>query len=447
MTARGQQPDRDRYGGWTGKRFAATGWFRLEKDSRWWLVTPDGNAFLSLGLNHATPGFLQQPYNAEHWRKRFGASSLRDERFTAGFRDLVVDDMEAFGFNTFGCHTPARALWRPSLFPYVHTVKSVDIDHWKTPAGEDFLDVFAPAFERHCETRATEAGIDTTRDDPYLIGYAFTDCPVLTERDAASRPRTIYGAPRKALSTWPRTLRNLAAEAPGKQAYVRLMRERYAGDVRAFNRAYDTAFDSFEMLGRARGWRPVADPVNAAEERDNNAFLEVILGEYYRAMAIVIRRRDPHHLILGDKLNGNTDTPNLAVEAAARYVDVVFYQWYGYYGEQKARLDEWSKLTGKPLLNGDSSFSTPSEEMPQPLGPQCPTQEARAAATLDFAEKAFARPDFIGWHYCGWVDSWRGMPGKEIRQHSGLQDPFGNRYEPMVRALKGFSGRMYELAA
>jgi len=27
--------------------FEATGYFRMEKDERWWMVTPDGNAFLS----------------------------------------------------------------------------------------------------------------------------------------------------------------------------------------------------------------------------------------------------------------------------------------------------------------------------------------------------------------------------------------------------------------
>ena len=26
----------DRFGGWTGKKFKATGFFRVEKDKRWW---------------------------------------------------------------------------------------------------------------------------------------------------------------------------------------------------------------------------------------------------------------------------------------------------------------------------------------------------------------------------------------------------------------------------
>ena len=65
-------PDRDRFGGWTGKKFKATGFFRVEKDDRWWLVTPEGNAFLSFGINHLYPDLFQQEYNREAWRKRLG---------------------------------------------------------------------------------------------------------------------------------------------------------------------------------------------------------------------------------------------------------------------------------------------------------------------------------------------------------------------------------------
>ncbi len=38
----------DQYDGWRGKRFEATGFFRVEKDAeRWWLVTPEGSALVS----------------------------------------------------------------------------------------------------------------------------------------------------------------------------------------------------------------------------------------------------------------------------------------------------------------------------------------------------------------------------------------------------------------
>ncbi len=67
--------ERDQYGGWTGKQFEATGFFRAEHDGeRRWLVTPDGNAFLSLGINHYHAHCWMQDYNRDHWIRTFGAA-------------------------------------------------------------------------------------------------------------------------------------------------------------------------------------------------------------------------------------------------------------------------------------------------------------------------------------------------------------------------------------
>ena len=95
--------DRDRYGGWTGKSFAATGFFRTEHDGeRWWLVTPDGNAFISFGVNHYHAGWWAQDYNREYWVKRFGAQRPYDPAWNSGFRDAALADLHRLGLNTLG---------------------------------------------------------------------------------------------------------------------------------------------------------------------------------------------------------------------------------------------------------------------------------------------------------------------------------------------------------
>ncbi len=53
-------------------------------------------------------------------------------------------------------------------------------------------------------------------------------------------------------------------------------------------------------------------------------------------------------------------------------------------------------------------------------------------------------PSGIGWGWCGWMDKWESA--EPVMQHSGLQDPFGNRYRPMVDALSAFSAEMYDIA-
>ncbi len=47
--------DRDPYGGWKKLQFEATGFFAVsERDGLWWLVTPEGYAFLSKGVNNVS---------------------------------------------------------------------------------------------------------------------------------------------------------------------------------------------------------------------------------------------------------------------------------------------------------------------------------------------------------------------------------------------------------
>src|SRR5215510_10871560 len=50
-------PERDRFGGlFSGQTFGASGFFRTERrDGRWWLVTPEGHGFFSLGVDAVAP--------------------------------------------------------------------------------------------------------------------------------------------------------------------------------------------------------------------------------------------------------------------------------------------------------------------------------------------------------------------------------------------------------
>jgi len=50
------------YGGDTRRTFDATGFFRLERtDERWWLVDPNGAAFISIGVNFGAPPAASRP--------------------------------------------------------------------------------------------------------------------------------------------------------------------------------------------------------------------------------------------------------------------------------------------------------------------------------------------------------------------------------------------------
>ncbi len=445
-TARAQEPPGrfDRYGGLRSVKFEATGYFRIEKRERWWFVTPEGHGWLGFGVNHVHPAWLRAPYNREVWLQRFGAQRPDDAAWQTGLRELVKTQMAAVGYNHFGVHNDLRAVAGLS-FPEIRSIAFVNIPHNRVATATDFPDVFAPTFEAHCEALAEQVTAPH-RDNPLVIGWAFTDCPILTDAEAAARPVVTHGSPREACPTWPRVLRNLPADASGKQVWVATIRQRYADNLNAFNDCYGVSFKSWNELLATTRWREVADVANARELADNREFLHKVVDRYYAVACAALRRHAPHQLVFGDKLNGNTDGADTVVQITSRYTDVVFYQMYDRWAQQVIALDRWRGLTGKPVFNGDGTFSTTSEMMPNPHGPHARDQAERGEWAYEFGSNAFARPDFIGWSVCGWVDTWRTMPGKEFKQHSGFFSPQGEPHSPYVQRLKELSDRLYEFA-
>jgi len=437
----------DRFGGWTGKKFEATGFFRVEKGERWWLVTPEGNAFLSFGINHLEPNLWKQDYNREAWEKRLGAKASDWKAFSAALRSWYLETCEQYGFNTAGVHTSLPVINTPEpALPYMQAIHFVDIPHWKPEIpDENFVDVFAPAFERHCDDLAKKLALPV-REDPFLLAYSMTDCTLFTEEDCRERPDVIGGARRNARIGWPRRLRNLPGDAPGKQAYVKLMQELYRGEIQGFNRTYGTKFDSFDALASAPAWRPHTELSNANETRDNIIFLQAVVDRYYATAKGAIRRYDTNHMFFGDKLNANTDSVDTVLPITSKYTDLVFYQMYARYEVQKPGLDRWHRITGKPSINGDSAFTMVTEHMPRPYGPVADSLDERAQWTEEFFRNAFARPDFVGWHYCGLIDATNQVPFKKDRQHSGLLDGYGNPYTKLEKTLKACSAQKYAIA-
>lgn len=429
----------DRFGGLKSVRFDASGYFRIEKTDRWWFVTPDGNAFLSFGLNHPNEDYIKQDYNVEFWKKEFGVQSVSDPGFRDGFVKKVMSDLSKFGMNSLGTHS-LKDRFGTLTVPYVQALFFVKTPYWMKPTEDKFVDVFAPAFEQQCN-RIVRRVITPRKSDPYLLGYTFTDCPILTDGDADGHGQVSYGRAQSDLPTWPRVLRNLGHVSQGKRVYVELMRGRYV-NIEDFNSVYKTKFSSFDDLLGSENWSDVLKSDAVDDVVDNRTFLLKIMDQYYTVACAAIRRVDPNHLILGDILNAQTGTPDEVVSLVSKHTNLVAYQTYSQYDEHKALLDRWSRVSGKPLYHADTSFCVPYEQMPDPIGALCPDQESRAQRFYESASRSLSRPDVIGWNWCGWMDMWAAW--KSDRQHTGLQDPFGRYHEPMPEVMADFGRQLYE---
>jgi hypothetical protein len=106
----------DEYGGWAdGPQLQATGHFRTEKvDGKWWLVTPSGRLFYSVGINviktdSDAPNGLSHPdwyESAARSAMSFPTWNLREKFSKTDFKydyyDFILRRLDAWGVNTIG---------------------------------------------------------------------------------------------------------------------------------------------------------------------------------------------------------------------------------------------------------------------------------------------------------------------------------------------------------
>ena len=93
----GSQDQLDQFGGTKLAKAEAAGYFYVTQiDGRWWFVTPDGNGFISMGVNHFDLAALKYPDNVHILRDRYGFS---DEEY---IRKGIVAPLREWGFNTIG---------------------------------------------------------------------------------------------------------------------------------------------------------------------------------------------------------------------------------------------------------------------------------------------------------------------------------------------------------
>ncbi len=180
----------DRFGGWkNGPKLKATGSFRTEKvDGKWWLVTPEGRLFFSVGLDvtrimtditdgNRHPDWYQGEFPPDgkmaftiwNLERKFGKKDFADDYY-----DLVLRRFDSWGLNTIG-NWSAPELVMKSRKPYVVSVLERAKGVKRHPKFHiyDFED---PDFEMNFraairEKFATDGSLAHAAKDPMCIGF------------------------------------------------------------------------------------------------------------------------------------------------------------------------------------------------------------------------------------------------------------------------------------
>ena len=234
-----------------------------QRDDHWWLITPDGDPFFTLGVNHIDPATLRYPENIHLWREKYGGSTIR------WIRESVAPNLKAWGFNSVGWvqevsvrewrHSRAFTVdeYRALEMPYCHLLPFTESHQWEKHTvhydfrSDDWKDWCDYVARSHCAELAEERN---------LIGYFYSDCPTWIH----TRPRN--------------------------------------------------------------KWRgPIFDPERLETEAGRRELTE-LASSYYQTTHDAIRRYDKHHLILGDRYEANAPIADEVIDAALPFVDVLSFQ-------------------------------------------------------------------------------------------------------------------------
>ena len=459
-------PGLDRYGGRLDvQSLDRTGWFHTQKrDGRWQLVTPDGHAFFSLGVNAViTDGgrsyvegrefmfdglppdggewaaFYGQGddrskdqgasrgigYNHGRWFDFYAANLYRvdGKDWLAAWRMRALQRLQAWGFNTLG-NWSDDALGQAHQLPYT---RSIDIagDYANVSSGYDYWgrmpDPFDPRFAQAAEAAVAKASAGV-RDDPWLLGY-FADNELAW---AGSGPQ----------GRWGLALGTLAGEAnsPAKQAFIAMLRKQYV-TPETLAMAWGIALTSWDALDATGFAAPAPNEAHPAIARDYSAWLRRYADTYFRTVAEAIHRHDPHHLFLGGRFAVRTPE---AVAACAAYCDVLSFNVYADLPQHGLDLAALHALD-KPVLIGEFAFGS-TDRGPFGAGPVAVwNEQQRGEAYARFIAAAARDPNIVGAHWFDYADqpvTGRLLDGEN--SHFGLVGitdvPFGGFVEAVREA-------------
>jgi len=444
----------DRFGGWAdGPRREATGWFRTEKiDGQWWLITPEGSLFFSLGVDCVgygertfveqreswfdwLPGETETPF-CQIYTRNSGAHSYAEpiggegrtfsfyqanlmrkygDSWQDDWRSDAVARLRCWGFNTIGNWSHWDIL-RQSEMPFVVSSGFWGIRLIERSRGywSKMQDVYDESFPRQVE-KAVAGLTEVWKNNPFCIGYFF-DNELAWE-----------GVQDGVLSS--------GAEQPARQAFIAWLQERYSSPDQ-LNRAWAADFGSWDDV------QGTGAPTQAFT-LDMSDFLHHFALRYFTVIQETVKRHDPNHLYLVCRLA--LAHPEV-VRACSETADVLSFNLY--YNTLPANFLKNTALQDKPVIIGEFHFGALDRGMFHTGLVGAKDQKARGRLYRDYVESVLAHPSFIGCHWFQWVDepvTGRWMDGENY--NLGFVDVTDSPYPELTEAAKEVHSRAYTFRA
>jgi len=431
-----------RYGGWKGRKFKATGFFHTQHDGqRWWLVDPEGYAFLSVGVDcirltssgpvtgiedlfEWLPGD-NEPQFAEAVSVSRNAKNMDfyrsniirayGDRWKERWSSVTAGMMRQYNINTVGNWSDI-SFARENKIPYVLPLNR--FPSTKIQIYRDFPDVFSEEYLANSVEFARQ--LADYRDDPYLVGYFLRN-----------EPNWAFGYHNLAFEMFATN-----TESATKHAFIRWIGDKYNSDVTVFNKAWNLNLDEIGSLISLT----FKDMPSQQADSDFYAFSTIMVKRYIDIPCDEVAKVDKNHLNLGMRYAWISS--DLLYKAGERF-DVFSINGYGYDPPATAEI---ARISGKPVMIGEFHHGAVDRALPATGITGVLNQEQRAAAYRHYIEQGFARPELIGMHYFQWVDQpYYGRYDGE-NYNIGIVTITNTPYPELTEAMTVTNLRIYDVA-
>ncbi len=443
--------ERSFWGGLPGSKekygFKATGFFHLEKwNGREVLVDPEGNLYFHLGICGMNAGGIDTTCVAgreglfewlpeksgkfsQAWRgqqriavsfylanyiRKFGAYDA------AEWQKRMIDRMRSWGFNAFGEFTWIAGDNDKSGFAITHCLEHYAKRQPFHLITKDFIDPYDeynfPLLEKDFAQKTAP-----WKGKPMLIGY-------YTENERH------YNVVLPALLALPK-------EIPAKRKFAEMMKQRYQNDIAGFNEAWGAKWNHFNDVAS----HAMPEPRTARGEADAAAFEHVFFDDYYKLIRSTLKKADPDHLYLGERLLPAQTYHEAAVKALAKYCDIFSVNYYVNEYDPKD-IERYARITGRPLLLSEWSFGSPEQGL---FGCRNKTNDdERGKAYRRYAENAMASPHVVGVQWYALLDepnTGRGYTTVGERYNMGFLNVCDRPFKKLISHAYAANSNLYEL--
>lgn len=431
-----------KYGGWKEKKFETTGFFHTHNDGkRWWLVDPDGFAFVSVGVdcirNNAS-GVISGQEDLFEWLPdstdilykegysdrgkyiqadfyKFNLMRVFGESWQEKWETITTGQIRDFAINTIGNWSDIDYA-RKAKIPYVLPLSrfpSTEVQLYR-----DFPDVFADEYAVNAKLFAQQ--LNEFKNDPYLIGYFLRN-----------EPNWAFGAHDIAYEMF---ATNQPSES--KNYFVLWLSQQYSS-IQEMNKNWNINLPDFEALTTQ-----IFDEYPSEKAKtDFWKFSEILVAKYVNVPCDEVEKVDSNHLNLGMRYAWMSS--DLLYKAGERF-DVFSINGYGNPGPPETA--EIARISGKPVMIGEFHHGAIDRGLPATGIQGALTQTDRGTAYRYYIEQGLARPELIGMHYFQWLDQpvFGRFDGENY--NIGLMDICNQPYRELTDAAKLTHLKMYKVA-